>query len=87
MGLTFMFRVYFPDRFPDPYLLLESVHGLAGGIVAFLATYLIVRMWFFRGLPSWLKVKRYKRLMQFTMVAWLLVAVGGLMIFAMKYLL
>lgn len=87
MGLTFMFRVYFPDRFPDPYILLESFHGLAGGVVALLATYLIIRMTFFRILPPWLKVRRTKRLMQVTMVAWLLVAIGGLMIFAMKYLL
>jgi hypothetical protein len=87
MSMSLSFRLDNPNLPPDPYANLERLHALGGMVIQLLATYLVIRMTFFRWLPRWLKVKRYKRLMQFTAVGWVLLAVSGLSIFVMKYLL
>lgn len=87
MSVSLRFRLDNPGAPPDPYADLERLHAITGSVVQLTATYLVIRMTLFRWLPSWLKVKRYKRLMQFTAVGWVFMAVGGLSIFVMKYLL
>lgn len=76
-----------PKGTGDSVVLLEIGHGIVGGLAALAGGYLVFRMVFERVLPDWIKVKNFKRLMQITIVVWLLVALGGLGIFAMKYLL
>ena len=76
-----------PRGTSDPVVLLEIGHGIVGTLAAISGAYLVFRMVFERALPDWIKVKNFKRLMQITIVSWLAIAVGGLVIFAMKYLL
>ncbi|HEY4688877.1 MAG TPA: DUF420 domain-containing protein [Anaerolineae bacterium] len=76
-----------PKSTSDPIVLAEIAHGIVGGLTALSGGYLVFRMVFERALPAWIKVKNFKRMMQITIVVWLLVALGGLGIFAMKYLL
>jgi uncharacterized membrane protein YozB (DUF420 family) len=87
MGVSISFRLSNPNAPPDPFVGLEQLHALGGGFVQLLATYLVIRMTFFRVLPGWLKVRRYKRVMQFALLGWVFTALGGLSIFVMKYLL
>ena len=70
----------------DTLVVLEIGHGVAGTLAALSGVYLVFRMTFERVLPDWIKVKNFKRLMQITIVFWLLIAVGGLGIFVLKYL-
>ncbi|HLF29046.1 MAG TPA: DUF420 domain-containing protein [Anaerolineae bacterium] len=76
-----------PGGTSDPVVLLEIAHGIAGTLAALSGGYLVFRMIFERALPDWIKVKNFKRMMQITIVSWLAIAVGGLVIFGMKYLL
>ena len=76
-----------PKGMSDPVVLLEIGHGIAGSLAALSGGYLVFRMVFERALPDWIKVRNFKRLMQITIVFWLLIAAGGLAIFAVKYLL
>ena len=75
-----------PQAGTNPLILLEIGHGIVGMLAALSGAYLVFRMVFERALPSWIKVKNFKRLMQITIVVWLLLAVGGLGIFTLKYL-
>ncbi|HET7090798.1 MAG TPA: DUF420 domain-containing protein [Anaerolineae bacterium] len=76
-----------PQAGTNPLILLEIGHGIVGMLAALSGAYLVFRMVFERALPSWFKVRNFKRLMQITIVVWLLLAVGGLGIFGLKYLL
>ncbi len=89
MGVTFFGPEVMsnPKGVSDPLVLIEIGHGVVGTLAALSGGYLVFRMVFERALPGWLKVKNFKRLMQITIVFWLLIAVGGLAIFALKYLL
>jgi plastocyanin/uncharacterized membrane protein YozB (DUF420 family) len=75
-----------PQAGTNPLILLEISHGIVGMLAALSGAYLVFRMVFERALPSWIKVKNFKQLMQITIIVWLLLAVGGLGIFALKYL-
>ena len=76
-----------PQATTNPIVLAEIGHGIVGGLAALSGAYLVFRMVFERALPPWIKVKNFKRLMQITIVVWLLVALGGLGLFGLKYLL
>ncbi|HJW84591.1 MAG TPA: DUF420 domain-containing protein [Anaerolineae bacterium] len=88
MGVTFFGPevTLNPKGASDTLVMLEIGHGIAGTLAALSGAYLVFRMVFERVLPDWLKVRNFKRLMQITIVFWLLIAVGGLAIFGLKYL-
>lgn len=89
MGVTFFGPEVLrnPRGASDLVVLFEMGHGGAGMLAAVLGGYLVVRMAFERVLPDWFQVKNFRRLMRITIVIWLLIGVGGLGLFTMKYLL
>jgi hypothetical protein len=54
-------------------------------VAQWLGTYLVIRMWFEKQLPSWFKVRRIKRLMRTTLVLWLITAALGITIYVTWY--
>jgi len=73
------------DHLNSSLVIIPSIHLIVGGIAQLLATYLVVRMWFEKQLPSWIKVKKIKPYMRVTLVLWLLTAVLGLTTWAAFY--
>jgi uncharacterized membrane protein YozB (DUF420 family) len=87
MGVSFGYALRDPGSLAGGTGTAAIGHGIVGLLAALSGTYLVVRMVFERVLPDGLKLKNFKRLMQATMVLWLLVAVGGLYLFVAGYLL
>lgn len=69
----------------DVRVALPTLHAITGGIAQLLATYLAIRMWFEKVLPSWIKVKRIKRYMRFTLAMWIITIVLGALIYVTWY--
>jgi len=67
-----------PQSLKLPFVLIPSLHLLAGLTAQLIATYLVIRMWFEKQLPAWFKVKNIKLYMRTTLALWLLTAVLGL---------
>ncbi|MBI5931474.1 MAG: hypothetical protein HY862_19350 [Chloroflexi bacterium] len=58
------------------------IHAIGATLVMISATYLIIRMWFEKKLPSWFLVKNFKLQMRATLLIWLLIiALGTFMYF------
>jgi uncharacterized membrane protein YozB (DUF420 family) len=70
----------------EPTLVLPTIHLAFGGVAQLLATYLVIRMWFEKQLPSWFKVKRIKRYMRTTLALWLITAALGIGIYVSWYI-
>jgi uncharacterized membrane protein YozB (DUF420 family) len=62
----------------DPTLIIPTIHLAFGATAQLLATYLVIRMWFEKQLPAWLKVRRIKRYMRTTLALWLITAALGI---------
>lgn len=88
MGVTFFGPEVLenPAGTSDRLIMIEISHGILGSLAALSGTYLVFRMTFERVLPQWIMVANFKRVMQITIVLWLLISVGGFAIFGMKYL-
>jgi uncharacterized membrane protein YozB (DUF420 family) len=65
--------------------LLPTIHLITGGLAQIVATYLVIRMWFEDVLPEWMKVKRIKRYMRFTLAMWITTAVLGIVTYFIWY--
>ncbi len=76
-----------PQGLPQPVFLLPLLHLISGALAQLLATYLVLRMWFEDVLPGFLKVKRIKRYMRFTLFLWVLTALLGVSIYLVWYVL
>jgi uncharacterized membrane protein YozB (DUF420 family) len=76
-----------PQGLAQPVFLLPTIHLVTGAIAQLLGTYLVLRMWFEDVLPGWLKVKRIKRYMRFTLAMWLITALLGVSIYFVWYVL
>jgi uncharacterized membrane protein YozB (DUF420 family) len=74
-----------PQNLADPRVALPTIHLVTGALGQFTATYLVIRMWFERQLPSALKVIFIKRYMRFTLSMWLVTAVLGVLIYVIWY--
>lgn len=70
----------------DPRIALPTIHGVLGAVAQLLATYLAIRMWFEKVLPSWLMVKRIKRYMRFTLALWIVTITLGALIYVSWYI-
>jgi plastocyanin/uncharacterized membrane protein YozB (DUF420 family) len=87
MVTTFSQQVIGPGAPPnDPVVPLEIGHGISGVLLELLGLYIIVRMWFEKVLPKWFLFKKFKLLMITTLFWWTAQTVGGVAIFAMRYL-
>lgn len=73
------------DGLRDVRVVLGLVHAITGGIAQLLATYLVIRMWFEKVLPSWIMVKRIKRYMRFTLAMWIITVLLGALIYVTWY--
>ncbi len=69
----------------DPRVALPIVHGVIGFAAQVLATYLALRMWFEKVLPSFVMVRNIKVYMRFTLAMWIITAVLGVAIYAVWY--
>lgn len=69
----------------DPRVALPIVHGVIGLTAQVLATYLALRMWFEKVLPSFVMVRNIKVYMRFTLAMWVITAVLGVAIYAVWY--
>jgi uncharacterized membrane protein YozB (DUF420 family) len=74
-----------PQNLSDPRVALPTIHLVTGALGQLTATYLVIRMWFERRLPSFLKVIRIKRYMRFTLTMWLVTAFLGILIYVVWY--
>jgi plastocyanin/uncharacterized membrane protein YozB (DUF420 family) len=87
MVVTFSQQVVGPGAPPnDPTVPLEIGHGISGVLLQLLGLYIIVRMWFEKVLPQWFLFKNFRLLMITTLFWWTLQTVGGVAIFALRYL-
>lgn len=71
---------------PDSLVLLPTIHLVFGGLAQLLATYLVIRMWFEKSLPSWFKIKRIKPVMRLTLALWFITVVLGVGTYVTWYL-
>jgi uncharacterized membrane protein YozB (DUF420 family) len=74
-----------PEGLSSPFNLLPTLHLITGGIAQILGTYLVIRMWFEKVLPEWVKVKRIKRYMRATLALWLVTAALGVALYLNWY--
>jgi uncharacterized membrane protein YozB (DUF420 family) len=74
-----------PQNLTDPRVALPTIHLVTGALGQLTATYLVIRMWFEKVLPSFLKVRRIKRYMRFTLSMWLVTALLGILIYITWY--
>ncbi|HZY44694.1 MAG TPA: cupredoxin family copper-binding protein [Anaerolineae bacterium] len=87
MVVTFSQQVVGPGAPPnDPVVLIEIGHGISGVLLQLLGLYIVVRMWFEKVLPQWFLFKNFRLLMLTTLFWWTLQTLGGVGIFAMRYL-
>ena len=59
---------------------------ISGALLELLGLYIIVRMWFEKVLPAWFLFKNYRWLMVIALYWWTLQTIGGVGIFALRYL-
>jgi uncharacterized membrane protein YozB (DUF420 family) len=69
----------------DVRITLPTLHAITGGIAQLLATYLAIRMWFEKVLPSWIMVKRIKLYMRITLTLWIITVLLGVLIYVTWY--
>ncbi|MCU0497651.1 MAG: hypothetical protein MUF87_09900 [Anaerolineae bacterium] len=74
-----------PRRIADPIYVLPTIHLVTGATAQLLATYLVLRMWLEKVLPTWIMVKNIKTYMRFTLALWLITAALGVTIYAVWY--
>jgi uncharacterized membrane protein YozB (DUF420 family) len=74
-----------PEGLPRLAIALPTLHLVTGLAAQLLATYLVLRMWFERELPGWLKVKQIRRWMRLTLALWLLTALLGVVTYFVWY--
>ena len=74
-----------PQNLKFSAVFIPTLHLLTGLTAQLLATYLVIRMWFEKRLPEWVKVKNIKPYMRTTLALWLLTAVLGLTTWAVFY--
>jgi hypothetical protein len=72
---------YLSTGIEQPSLLLPTLHLITGATAQFLATYLVIMMWFEKSLPKWFVIHKIKTPMRLTLGLWLLTAVLGLGIY------
>ncbi|MHB8753318.1 MAG: cupredoxin domain-containing protein, partial [Aggregatilineales bacterium] len=74
-----------PQHLNFSSVFIPSLHLLTGLVAQLIASYLVLRMWFEKRLPEWIKVKNIKIYMRTTLVLWLLTALLGLGVWATFY--
>lgn len=72
---------YLSTGITQPSLLLPTLHMITGAIAQFLATYLVILMWFEKSLPKFMVTHKIKTPMRLTLSLWLITAVLGLGIY------
>ncbi len=75
-----------PDRLKDSFFLSPTVHAAIALTAQILASYLVLRMWFEKRLPSWVMIKNFKPWMRLTLVLWLTAATLGIITYSIWYL-
>ncbi len=74
-----------PDGLSEQSVWLPVLHLITGGIAQVLATYLLIRMWFEKQLPSALKIKNIKLPMRITLSLWLITIMLGVALYFTWY--
>lgn len=72
---------YLSTGITQPSLLLPTLHLITGATAQFLATYLVILMWFEKSLPKFMVTHKIKTPMRLTLSLWLITAVLGLGIY------
>jgi uncharacterized membrane protein YozB (DUF420 family) len=74
-----------PENLGQPVYLIPTIHAITGGLAQLLATYLVLRMWFEKSLPSWFKVQNIKLFMRATLALWLITTLLGVALYITWY--
>ncbi|MDZ4672679.1 MAG: hypothetical protein SH821_17595 [Phototrophicales bacterium] len=72
---------YLSTGIEQPSLLLPTLHLITGATAQFLATYLVILMWFEKSLPKFMVTHKIKTPMRLTLSLWLITAVLGIGIY------
>lgn len=75
-----------PDHLKHAFFLDPTVHALVALTAQFLATFLVIRMWFEKRLPKRLLVQNFKPWMRLTLGLWLVSATLGVVTYDEWYL-
>jgi uncharacterized membrane protein YozB (DUF420 family) len=69
----------------QPPFLIPTIHMLLGGSAQILGTILVLRMWFEKRLPKFLRFEPIKPWMRLTLALWLLTILFGVLVYLTWY--